>query len=166
MQSVMFYCISRTGIGTPRSPSSCENGCGKVKSNRCQEARGAPIAASAFIKFSLQTKWLTPTPAGTTQQFSCFRIPHELLPAAVVIFWRHFRCISRKGFLFFFFKRRTPSVPLSNPDPLQRHPARSGQILPNINRWTPAPPDSISYLVEGGAPSANQRAREPCVIVT
>lgn len=167
-----FRC--RTGIGTPGSPSSCTDA---LKSNqtgvRRHEAH-APVAASSFVTCSLQTELLTPATAGTTQQFSRFRIPHVLLPAAVVIFGRHFRFISRKGFLllclfiffFLFFKRRTRSVPLSNPDPLQRHAAWSGRILPNINRWTPAPPDSISHLVEGGAPSANQRAREPRVTVT
>lgn len=49
-------------------------------------------------------------------------------------------------FEFFFLKRRAPSVPLSNPDPLQRHPARPAQILPNINRWSPAPPVALNKL--------------------
>lgn len=138
----MFSCAS--GIGTPRSSSSCLDA---VKSNqtgvRRHEAH-ALNAAKEFTIFSPQTIILTPTPAGTTQQFSCFRIPHELLPSAVIIFRRHFRLISGKG--FFFLKRWTPSVRLSNPDPLHRHPARSAQSLPNINRRTSAPPVALNKL--------------------
>lgn len=75
-------------------------GCSEVKSNRWQEARGARTQCRERVHHIRSANILTPTPAGTTQQFSCFRIPHELLPSAVVTFGRHFRFISRQDLIF------------------------------------------------------------------
>lgn len=144
-------------------------GCGKIKSNRCQAARGArpplPRARSSNSgckqNYSHQLPAVRPSSSPVSEfHMNFFQPPSSFFEGIFGLY------TVKVLFFFFFFKRRTPSVQLSDPDPLQRHPARSGQIPPNINRWTPAPPASISYLVEGGAPSANQRAREPCVTVT